>query len=178
VDRGLSTDFGSGLNGLEELKALQMAETKLINTPSDALTYQIIGCAMAVHRKLGPGFREDTYQRDLETYLAEKGLAFTAQQLYEVFDSQEKQILIGYYIPDFIVDEKVVVEIKALNKIDNSHMAQMIGYLAVTGCSVGLLINFGERSLTYRRILPPRYIQDHRLNRQWLFIPDWLKPRE
>jgi GxxExxY protein len=155
-----------------------MPESKLVKTPLDELTYQIIGCAMAVHRKLGPGYREDTYQRDLEAYLAEKGVPFVPQKLYEVFDSLDEKSLIGYYIPDFVVDEKVVVEIKALKAIDNSHLAQVIGYLAVTGCTVGLLINFGERSLVTRRILPPKDIQDHHLNRQWLFVPDWLKPTE
>ena len=86
--------------------------------------------------------------------------------------------LIGYYIPDFVVEEKVVVEIKALKGLDNSHLAQVIGYLAVTGLSVGLLINFGLRSLQYKRILPPQKDQEHRINRQWLFIPDWLKAQE
>ena len=84
-------------------------------------------------------------------------------------------MLIGYYIPDFIVAERVVVEIKALNGIDNSHVAQVIGYLAVTVCPVGLLINFGARSLQYRRIFPPKSIAEHHINRQWLFVPDWLK---
>jgi GxxExxY protein len=155
-----------------------MTETKLIKTPLDELTYQIIGCAMAVHRKLGPGYREDTYQRDLQAYLAEKNIHFEAQKLYEVFDAPEKHTLIGYYIPDFVVDEKVVVEIKALKGTDNGHLAQVIGYLAVTGCLVGLLINFGERSLSYHRVLPPRNLQEHLVNRQWLFVPDWLKPTE
>lgn len=155
-----------------------MAETKLVKTPLDELTYQIIGCAMAVHRKLGPGYREDTYQRDLQAYLAEKSIPFEAQKLYEVFDAPEGHTLIGYYIPDFVVDEKVVIEIKALKGTDNSHLAQVIGYLAVTGCAVGLLINFGERSLAYHRILPPRDLQEHRVNRQWLFVPDWLNPTE
>ncbi len=152
-----------------------MAMTKLINTPLDELTYQIIGCAMAVHRKLGPGYREDTYQRDLQTHLAEKKIPFEAQKLYEVLETAGQQTLIGYYIPDFVVDEKVVVEIKALKGTDTSHIAQVIGYLAVTGCSVGLLINFGGRSLTYQRVLPPKTIQEHRVNQQWLFVPDWLK---
>lgn len=155
-----------------------MAETKLVKTPLDELTYQIIGCAMAVHRKLGPGYREDTYQRDLQAYLMEKDIPFEAQKLYEVHETADQNTLIGYYIPDFIVNEKVVVEIKALKGTDNSHLAQVIGYLAVTGSSVGLLINFGERSLVYHRVLPPRNLQEHRVNRQWLFVPDWLKPLE
>lgn len=155
-----------------------MARMERIVTPYDPLTYQIIGCAMAIHRKLGPGLREDSYQRDLEVSLAIKNIPFEAQRLYEVYDSSEQTKLIGYYLPDFVVDEKVIVEIKALKGLDNSHLAQVIGYLAVTGLSLGLLINFGERSLVYRRILPPRKIQEHPINRQWLFVPDWLKPKD
>jgi GxxExxY protein len=149
--------------------------SKRVITPSDDLTYKIIGCAMAVHRNLGPGYREDTYQRDLEVYLKESQVAFEAQKQYEVFDSMNSEELIGYYIPDFIVEEKVVVEIKALRGLDNSHLAQVIGYLKVTGFQVGLLMNFGERSLKYRRVFPPENIIEHRVNRQWLFIPPWLK---
>ena len=100
-------------------------QNRIVITPYDHLTYRIIGCAMAVHRKLGPGYREDTYQRDLEV-----------------------------------------------------HLAHVIGYLAITGCPLRLLINFGERSLKRRRIFPPKNIQEHRINRQWLFVPDWLKSKE
>jgi GxxExxY protein len=131
---------------------------------------------MAVHRQLGPGHREEIYQKALQEHLIQATLSFKAQKLYEVLDSQGEGGLLGYYIPDFVVEEKVVVEIKALKGLDNSHTAQVIGYLAVTGLSVGLLINFGLRSLQHKRILPPRNLQDHRLNRQWLFVPDWLIP--
>lgn len=67
--------------------------------------------------------------------------------MIEIFDDTRIGKLIGYYVPDFIVDNRVVVEIKALNSIDDSHVAQVIGYLAVTGCQVGLLVNFGKRGL-------------------------------
>ena len=70
----------------------------------------------------------------------------------------------------------VIVEIKALRGIDNSHLAQVIGYLAVTGCPIALLINFGERSLNYKRILPPKHITEHQVNHQRLYVPEWLKP--
>jgi len=152
-----------------------MTQVMRVAMPFDDLTYKIIGCAMAVHRNLGAGLREDSYQRDLQVHLSEAGLAFEAQKLYEVFDSLEHGSLIGYYIPDFVVDEKVVVEIKALKGLDNGHLAQVIGYLAVSGLSVGLLINFGLRSLQYKRILPPKKIQEQRLNRQWLIVPEWLQ---
>jgi hypothetical protein len=101
---------------------------------------------MAVHRKLGPGYREDTYQRDLATHLTESHLEIEEQKLYEVHD--------------------------------NAISGGLIGYLAATRCPIGLLFNFGERSLKYRRVLPPLKISDFQANRQWLFVPDWLKGEE
>lgn len=149
---------------------------KLVPTPHDDLTYKIIGEAMATHRQLGPGYRENTYQRDLEVRLTANGLAYVAEKYIEVYDTLNHNVLIGYYIPDLVVEDTVIVELKALSGgLNNTHIAQIIGYLAVTGCPVGLLINFGARSLQYRRILPPKDITAHRANRQWLFVPDWLK---
>jgi GxxExxY protein len=151
---------------------------KAISTPFDAITHKVIGCAMAVHRELGPGLREDSYQRALANSLSVAGLTFDAQRLYSVYDDPEQQRLVGYYIPDFVVEETVIVEIKALRGLDNSHLAQVIGYLAVSCCPIGLLINFGERILHYRRVFPPRKVIDHLVNRQWLSVPDWLKDGE
>jgi GxxExxY protein len=151
-------------------------QSKLIKTPFDDLTYAVIGCAMASHSHLGRGLRENSYQRDLECRLAEKQVPFEAQKLYEVLGGTNHDTFIGYYIPDFVVADQVVVEIKALPGLGNDHTAQVIGYLAVTGCPLGLLINFGERRLRYHRILPPLKIQEHQANHFWLFVPDWLKP--
>ena len=148
---------------------------KAISTPFDNITYKIIGGAMAVHRDLGPGLREDSYQRALANKLIDSSLSIEAQKRYSVFDDPEQSRLVGYYIPDFVVEDFVIVEIKALRGLDNSHLAQVISYLAVSGCAIGLLINFGERSLRYRRIFPPQKVIDHLVNRQWLFVPDWLK---
>lgn len=153
--------------------------SQLVKTPYDALTYKVVGDGMAVHRERGPGYREDTYQRDLEVHFTDSGLAFVAQKNIEVYDSADGDVLIGYYIPDFIVEETVVVEIKALSGgLDNTHVAQVIGYLAVTGCPVGLLLNFGTRSMQHRRIFPPKDVTVHRVNRQWLFVPDWLEAEQ
>jgi GxxExxY protein len=156
--------------------AQQRRGPKVINTPLDAISYQIIGTAMAVHRQRGPGLRENTYQRELELQLAHVGLEFEPQKMLEVYDSAQEGVLVGYYIPDLIVSTQVVVELKALKNIDASHQAQVIGYLAVTKCPLGLLINFGARSLQWKRIFPPRNVTEHQVNRQWLFVPDWLKP--
>jgi GxxExxY protein len=101
--------------------------SKLIKTPFDELTYTIIGCAMASHSTLGPGFRENTYQRDLELRLAEKRIPFEAQMLYEVCGGTDLDTLIGYYIPDLVVAQQVVVEIKALPRLGSDHTAQLIG---------------------------------------------------
>ena len=151
------------------------ANSKRVNLPTDELTHQIIGSAMKVHSARGSGFREDTFQRDLEERFTLDQLQYERQKLLSVYDSMNSRVLIGYYIPDFIVDNRVVVEIKALNSVDDSHIAQVIGYLAVTGCQVGLLINFGERTLDVRRILPPKDVSTHKVNRQWLFVPEWMR---
>ena len=149
--------------------------SKIITTPYDQLTYQIIGCAMAVHRELGPGLREDTYHRSLANHLIDKAISFEEEKPYPVCDEIDQERLIGYYIPDFVVEEKVIVEVKAVKGLNNNHLAQVIGYLAVSALPVGLLINFAERSLSYRRVFPPEKVIDHLVNRQWLFVPDWLK---
>lgn len=142
----------------------------------EEITYRIIGCAMQVHRIHGPGLRENSYQRDLETHFTHGGLLFTAQKVLQVYDSLQGGKLIGYYIPDFIVAGSVVVEIKSVTLLDDSHLAQVIGYLAVSGYPVGLLLNFGAHSLQWRRILPPKAVTRHQANRRWLVVPDWLKP--
>lgn len=145
---------------------------KLTRAPHEDITYKIIDVAMAVHRRLGPGYKEDVYQRALGAELGEYRLSYEAPRSIEVYDEGS---LVGLYYLDFLVEDKVVVEIKALSGLDNSHIAQVITYLTATGLPVGLLINFGQRSLEWRRILPPKKVIEHRVNRQWLFVPDWLK---
>jgi GxxExxY protein len=174
------TDAAVGVNTDRMIKLAvdgggMKTQENFVKTPFDELTYSIIGCAMASHTQLGPSLRENSYQRDMEIRLAEKNTSFTAQRLYEVMGGTNRDHLIGYYIPDFVICDKVVVEIKALPGISNKHISQVIGYLAVTGCPLGLLINFGEKRLQFQRIFPPAKLQDHLVNHDWLFIPDWLK---
>ena len=164
--------------GRKSAKKSARKSNKFIKTPLDRLTYRINGHAMDLHSKLGPGYRENTYHRDLEVRFDKDGLCYESEPWLEIYDSDDSQILIGYYIPDFIVEKKVIVEIKALPYLDNSHIAQVIGYLAMTNCEVGLLINFGTRSMKPRPVLPPEKITEHRVNRQWLFVPDWLKEED
>lgn len=140
--------------------------------PHADLTYKIIGAAMAVHRRLGPGYKEQVYQNALEQEFSEVGLSFEPQKAVEVYD---QDVLVGLYYLDFLVEGKVVVEIKALSSLNTTHIVQVVTYLTATGCPIGLLLNFGQRSLVPKRIFPPKKVTEHRINRQCLFIPDWLK---
>ena len=149
-----------------------MGASKLVKGPHEEITYRIIGAAMAVHRRIGPGQKEVVYQRALEGEFEKAGLAFEAQKNLEVYDEER---LVGYYIPDFIVEAQVIVEIKAFATLHQKYLGQVITYLNHTGLAIGLLINFGERSLRPRRIFPSPQAAEFRVNHQWLFVPNWLK---
>ena len=141
----------------------------------DDLTYRINGCGLEVHRRLGSGLRENTYQRAMEAQFTVAGLAFVSQPVYEVYATPQGGKLLGYYIPDFTVERRVVLDLKVVNWFDMDHLNQMIGYLAVTAFPVGLLHNFGEARFHCRRVLPPRDVAAERINYRWLFVPDSLK---
>jgi GxxExxY protein len=143
-----------------------------VKGPHEDLTYRIIGAAMAVHRRIGPGQKEAIYQRALEAQLEQEGLNFEPEKKLPVYDGNR---LLGFYIPDFIVEGKVIVEIKAFSTLSHKYLGQVITYLNHTGLSVGLLINFGERSLRHRRVFPSPQATEFRHNYQWMFVPDWLK---
>ena len=145
---------------------------KLVKAPHEDVTYRVIGAAMAVHRRVGPGQKEAVYQRALEAEFEKVGLAFEAQKNLAVYDEER---LVGYYIPDFIVEAQVIVEIKAFATLHPKYLGQVVTYLNHTGLSIGPLINFGERSLRHRRIFPSPQTAEFRVNHQWLFVPDWLK---
>ncbi len=150
------------------------ASNKVVG-PHEDVTYRINGAAMAVHRRLGPGHKERMYQRALEAELEKTGLSFDGEPKLEVYDGER---LIGYYIPDLIVEGKVIVEIKAFATLHQKYLGQVITYLNHTGLTVGLLINFGERSLRPRRVFPSPQATKFRVNYQWLFVPDWLKAEQ
>jgi GxxExxY protein len=145
---------------------------KKVKGPHEDLTYCIIGAAMAIHRRIGPGEKEVIYQRTLEEGLTRAGLSFEAQKNIPVYDGDR---LLGFYIPDFIVEGKVIVEIKAFAVLHQKYLGQVITYLNHTGLPVGLLINFGGRSLRWRRVFPSPQATEFRYNYQWMFVPDWLK---
>ena len=103
--------------------------------------YHVVGAAMAVYNTLGPGFLEAVYQEAMEIELAMRAIPFEPQKELRIF--YKDQLLRKMYIADFLAFEKVIVEIKALDRLTSREEAQMLNYLKATGLSVGVLINFG-----------------------------------
>src|SRR5688500_10185151 len=118
------------------------------------LTREVIGAAMAVHNELGNGFPEVFYHRALAIALKEGGIRFSREQLMNVFFRNE---LIGRRKADFLIEEKIMVEIKAFNKLELSHIVQAKNYLEAYNLEIGLLINFGAMSLEFKRIQNLKY---------------------
>ena len=114
-----------------------------------ALTEKIIGCAMEVHRQLGNGFQEVIYQRALEIEMGNQGLSFSREFEMPVFYKKEQ---IGTRRVDFLVEEVISVELKAIIQLEDVHLAQAINYLEAYNLEVGLLINSGAKSLQYKRL--------------------------
>ena len=115
----------------------------------DRLTYQIIGCALEVHKTLGNGFQEVIYQRCLAIELERAGLSFGREVEQPIF---YRGVEVGNRRADFIVANQIVVELKALTALENVHIAQAKNYLVAYDFEIGLLINFGARSLEYKRV--------------------------
>jgi len=110
----------------------------------DSLTERIIACAIALHRSIGPGLKESVYQRGLPIEFDVAGLAFTSKPTFPVM---HRGRLLGQFIPDFIVENEVVIEIKCASAFDRVFEAQMISYLHVTKLQRGLLLNFGRATM-------------------------------
>lgn len=113
------------------------------------ITQKIIGCAMKVHNTLGNGFQEVIYQRCLAIEMDKQGLGFVREKeqiiYYEGVDVGTRRV-------DFLVENKILVEMKAVIHLENVHLAQAINYLEAFGLEVGLLLNFGATSLEFKRL--------------------------
>ncbi len=110
------------------------------------LTEKIIGCAIEVHRQLGPGLLESTYEAALAIEMESAGLHFERQALFPV---AYKGHAVGEYRLDFLVEDAIVVEIKSVERFDPVFEAQVLTYLKATGKHIGLLINFNSRLLKH-----------------------------
>jgi GxxExxY protein len=118
------------------------------------LTYKIIGCAMKVHNTMGPGFQEVIYQRCLAIELERAGLSFAREQEQAVFYDG---IQVGTRRADFVVEDQVVVELKAVVKLEDAHLAQAKNYTVAYNFPLGLLINFGGKSLEHKLLFNRQY---------------------
>lgn len=118
------------------------------------LTSKIIGCSMTVHSTLGNGFQEVIYQRALEIEMEMVGLQFSREFEMPIFYRHQH---IGTRRVDFLVEDKISVELKAVIKLEDVHFAQAINYLEAYNLEIGLLIKFGERSLNFKRLTNKKF---------------------
>ena len=124
------------------------------------ITRKIIGCAMQVHTIMGNGFQEVIYQRALEIEMSLQGLSFEREKDMSIY---YKDVVIGGRRDDFFVEEKIMVELKSIIQLEDVHLAQAINYLEAYNMEIGLLLNFGSTSLTYKRLLNKKY-KENRLS--------------
>ncbi|MCW3078085.1 MAG: NADH:ubiquinone oxidoreductase [Bacteroidetes bacterium] len=115
------------------------------------ITYEIIGAAMEVYNTLGKGFMESVYKDCLSIEFEKRNLGYQREKKFEVFYKGIK--IPHFYLADFIIEDRIILEIKAQNLIIEENIKQTINYLAVSKCRIGLLINFGDSSLKYKRVI-------------------------
>jgi GxxExxY protein len=127
------------------------------------LTGKIIGCAMEVHRQLGNGFQEVIYQRALAIEMRDNGIEFSREHQMPVFYKEQQ---IGTRRVDFLVQGVISVELKAIIQLEDVHLAQAINYLEAYDLEVGLLINFGAKSLHFKRLSNKSFNQKNQGNPQ------------
>jgi len=113
------------------------------------LTESIIAAAIEVHRELGPGFLETVYEQALAVEFALRGIAFVRQKSIPLFYRDHQ---IGEHRIDFLVEDKIVVELKAIESLEKVHFAIVRSYLKATGLSDGLILNFSSMPLTMKRV--------------------------
>ena len=114
-------------------------------------SYKLVGLCMEVHKQLGMGFKEIIYKDALEIELNNAGTTFIREQRYEI---EYKGIVLPHrYYADFVIDGKIILEVKASSLIVNNFVSQTINYLKASGIHLGIIANFGEKSFTSKRII-------------------------
>ena len=114
-------------------------------------SYFVIGLCMDVHNELGKGFSEAVYGDALEIELKSNGVPFQREVKFNI--DYKGNTLKHQYYADFIVDDKIILELKAVEKISSGHIKQTLNYLAASKMKLGLIVNFGENQLNYKRVL-------------------------
>ncbi len=113
--------------------------------------YTIIGCCMEVHKELGKGFTEIVYGGALEIEFRKQKIKYKREVKYQI--NYKNIILPHYYKADFVINDEIILEIKAIESLTKSHIKQTLNYLAASKLRLGLLVNFGEDSLNYKRVI-------------------------
>lgn len=113
--------------------------------------YDIVGACMEVHKELGKGFSEIVYGDALEIELTNNEIEYKREVKFNI--TYKGDLLSHFYVADFIIDNKIVLEIKAIENLTKSHIKQTLNYLAASKVKLGVLVNFVEDSLTYKRII-------------------------
>lgn len=124
-----------------------------INTDEHGLneiTFRINGCAMDVMNSLGHGFNEKIYENALAIAFEKRGLQFSQQKQYEI-TFEEKTV--GVFVPDFVVEDKVIVELKTIDRIGNNEKGQVLNYLRASGLNLGIILNFKNAKLDWQRVV-------------------------
>ncbi len=125
------------------------------------LTSKIIGCAMTVHSALGNGFQEVIYQRALKIEMADQGINFSREHEMPIYYKGKH---IGTRRVDFLVEEIISLELKAVIQLEDVHLAQAINYLEAYDLEIGLLINFGSKSMQFKRVQNKKFKQANQGN--------------
>lgn len=118
----------------------------------DKLTYKVIGCSMKIHNILGNGFQEVIYQRCLAIELEKEKINFQREKEQAIY---YEGIKVGTRKADFVIENKIIVELKAVINLEDLHLVQTKNYLVAYDFPIGLLINFGNQSLQYKKIFHP-----------------------
>jgi len=138
---------------IEEYKEVRLNDS-FVNYGEESLnelTYKIIGSAMEVYNNLGRGFLETVYKDCLSIEFSNRNITFQKEKKFEVIYKGIK--IPHHYYADFVIENQVILEVKAQSQFVEQNLKQTINYLAVSNCKIGLLINFGENTLKYKRVI-------------------------
>lgn len=114
------------------------------------LSYKIIGLAMGVHRELGSGFLEKVYENSMMVLFRREKIPAIQQAPIDVYFKTE---IVGHYVADIMVDDKIILELKCVETITNVHRAQTLNYLKATGKQLAIILNFAKEKLEYERLI-------------------------
>jgi len=114
-------------------------------------SYAIIGVCMEIHKELGKGFSENVYGDALEIELINSGIDYKREVKFNII--YKENLLPHFYVADFVIDNKIVLEIKAIESLNKNHVKQTQNYLAASKLKLGILVNFGEDSLNNKRVV-------------------------